>query len=64
MILTLLTRCGYPMCGDQCAWGETHAGAECGLMARAGVRVNIGDMERVGDQYSAVTVLRCADHGV
>ena len=56
--MILLTRCGYPMCSAQCARGETHAGAECGLMTRAGVRVTIRDMEEVGDMYSAVTVLR------
>ena len=46
------------MCGDQCARGEIHAGAECRLLARAGVRVNIRDMESISDQYSGVTVLR------
>ena len=46
------------MCGDQCARGETHAGAECELLARAGVRVTIGDLETLSDQYSGVTVLR------
>ena len=51
-------RCGYPMCSAQCARGETHAGAECRLMTRAGVRVTIRDMEEVGDMYSAVTVIR------
>ena len=46
------------MCSAQCARGEIHAGTECGLMTRAGVRVTISDMEEVGDMYSAVTVLR------
>ena len=46
------------MCGDHCARGETHVGAECGMLARAGVRVTIGDLETLSDQYSGVTVLR------
>ena len=56
-IMMLVTRCGYPMCGDQCARGEEHR-AECGVMTRAGVRVTIGDMEDISNEYSAVTVLR------
>ena len=46
------------MCGATCARAELHAGAECRVMASAGVRARVEDMDSLDNQYSAVSVLR------
>ena len=50
-------RCGFPVCGDECARGKYHKD-ECELFDSVGLRATIDEVDEFDIQYSAVTVLR------